>query len=129
MAPGVSSLSGRVPVSRRGFVKGLGAAGALLPALTMLPRRSRAEDDATIYANAAIDWRQFAGQTITLAGAVHPWSKAITSLLPNFTQLTGIDVITDFQMENEFLGAIPTRLARGTRRWRSAPPMSRPRPG
>jgi multiple sugar transport system substrate-binding protein len=114
MAPGVSSLSGRVPVSRRGFVKGLGAAGALFPALTMLPRRSLAEDDAAIYANAAIDWRQFAGQTITLAGAVHPWSKAITSLLPNFTQLTGIDVITDFQMENEFLGAIPTRLARGS---------------
>jgi multiple sugar transport system substrate-binding protein len=103
-----------VPVSRRGFVKGLGAAGALFPALTMLPRRSLAEDDAAIYANAAIDWRQFAGQTITLAGAVHPWSKAITSLLPNFTQLTGIDVITDFQMENEFLGAIPTRLARGS---------------
>jgi multiple sugar transport system substrate-binding protein len=114
MAPGISSLSGRVPVSRRGFVKGLGAAGALFPALTMLPRRSLAEDDAAIYANAAIDWRQFAGQTITLAGAVHPWSKAITSLLPNFTQLTGIDVITDFQMENEFLGAIPTRLARGS---------------
>ena len=109
MAPRVSSLSGRVPVSRRGFVKGLGAAGALFPALTMLPRRSLAEDDAAIYANAAVDWRQFAGQTITLAGAVHPWSKAITSLLPNFTQLTGIDVITDFQMENEFLGAIPTR--------------------
>ena len=114
MAPGISSLSGRVPVSRRGFVKGLGAAGALFPALTMLPRRSLAEDDAAIYANAAIDWRQFAGQTITLAGAVHPWSKAITSLLPNFTQLTGINVITDFQMENEFLGAIPTRLARGS---------------
>ena len=114
MAPGISSLSGRVPVSRRGFIKGLGAAGALFPALTMLPRRSLAEDDAAIYANAAIDWRQFAGQTITLAGAVHPWSKAITSLLPNFTQLTGIDVITDFQMENEFLGAIPTRLARGS---------------
>jgi multiple sugar transport system substrate-binding protein len=118
MAPGGSSPSGRVPVSRRGFVKGLGAAGAVLPPLAMLPRRSLAEDAeaiyAKIYAEAAIDWKQFAGQTIVLAGAIHPWSNAITPLLPDFRRLTGINVVTDFLLETAFLGALPVKLARGS---------------
>jgi hypothetical protein len=66
--------------------------------MAMLPRRSLAGAFG-VYANAAIDWKQFAGQTITLAGAIHPWSNAITPLLPDFTKLTGIDVVTDFQLE------------------------------
>jgi multiple sugar transport system substrate-binding protein len=106
------SSSGRAPISRRSFVKGLGAAGAVLPAFTMLPRASFAGGD-TAYASAAIDWKQFAGQTITLAGAIHPWSNAITSLLPDFTGLTGIKVVTDFEPETTYLSAIPIRLARG----------------
>ena len=109
-----NSSSGRAPVSRRSFVKGLGAAGAVLPALTMLPRTSFAEDAASAHASAAIDWKQFAGQTITLAGAIHPWSNAITPLLPDFTKLTGINVVTDFQSETTYLSAIPIRLARGS---------------
>jgi multiple sugar transport system substrate-binding protein len=113
MAPGGSSLNGRVPVSRRGFVKGLGAAGAVFPPLAMLPRWSLAEDAAAIYAKAAIDWKQFAGQTITLAGAIHPWSNAITPLLPEFTELTGIGVVTDFRLETTYLGALPIQLNRG----------------
>jgi multiple sugar transport system substrate-binding protein len=108
-----NSLSGRMPASRRSFVKGLGAAGTVLPALAVLPRWSFAEDAAAIYANAAIDWKQFSGQTITLAGAIHPWSNAITPLLPEFTKLTGINVVTDFQLETTFLGALPIRLVRG----------------
>jgi multiple sugar transport system substrate-binding protein len=115
MAPGEKSLIGRVRASRRSFVKGLGAAGAALPALAMLPRWSFAEDAAAIYANAEIDWKQFAGQTISLAGAIHPWSNAITPLLPDFIKLTGISVVTDFQLETEFLGALPINLARGSR--------------
>ncbi len=86
-----NALSGRMPASRRSFVKGLGAAGTVLPALAVLPRWSFAEGAAAIYANAAIDWKQFSGQTITLAGAIHPWSNAITPLLPEFTKLTGIN--------------------------------------
>jgi multiple sugar transport system substrate-binding protein len=84
-----------------------------LPALTMLSRTSFAEDAATAYASAAIDWKQFAGQTITLTGAIHPWSNAITPLLPEFTKLTGINVVTDFQLETTYLSATPIRLARG----------------
>jgi multiple sugar transport system substrate-binding protein len=107
------SLDSRAPTNRRSFVKGLAAAGAVLPALTMFPRTSFAEDAAAAYAGAAIDWKQFAGQTITLAGAVHPWSNAITPLLPDFTGLTGINIVTDFQMETTYLSALPIRLARG----------------
>jgi multiple sugar transport system substrate-binding protein len=96
--------------SRRSFVKGLGVA---LPALAMLPRQGIAEDVAASYANAAIDWKQSAGQTITLAGAIHPWSNAITPLLWDFTKLTGISVVTDFRLETTFLGALPIQLNRG----------------
>jgi multiple sugar transport system substrate-binding protein len=99
--------------SRRSFVKGLGAAGLALPALIMLPWRGFAEDVTALYANAAIDWKQFAGQTITLAGAIHPWSNAITPLLWDFTKLTGISVVTDFRLETTYLGALPIQLARG----------------
>ena len=113
-----NSSSGRAPISRRSFVKGLGAAGAVLPAFTMLPRTGFAADDAA-YASAAIDWKQFAGQTITLAGAIHPWSNVITPLLPDFTKLTGINVVTDFQLETTYLSAIPIRLARGKFRTRN----------
>jgi multiple sugar transport system substrate-binding protein len=114
MAPTRYLLSRRAPASRRSFVKALSAAGAFLPAVATLPRWSFAKDAAATYANAAIDWKQFAGQTITLAGAIHPWSNAITPLLPEFTKLTGINVVTDFQLETTFLGALPIKLARGS---------------
>src|SRR5947207_2878741 len=114
MTEGENSRSRRMPASRRSFVKGLGAAGTVLPALAVLPCWSFAQDAAAIHATAAIDWKQFAGQTITLAGAIHPWSNAITPLLPEFTKLTGINVVTDFQLETTFLGALPIRLVRGS---------------
>src|SRR5438132_10946325 len=113
MAPGGNAQSGRMPASRRSFVKGLGAAGAVLPALAVLPRWGFAEDTAATYASASIDWKQFAGQTITLAGAIHPWSNAIAPLLPDFTRLTGIKVVTDFRLETTYLGALPVQLNRG----------------
>src|SRR5258708_33009899 len=114
MAQGENSLNRQMPASRRSFVKGLGAAGAVLPALSVLPRWSFAQDAAAIHANAAIDWKQFAGQTIALSGAIHPWSNAITPLLPEFTILTGINVTIDFQLETTYLGALPIKLARGS---------------
>jgi multiple sugar transport system substrate-binding protein len=114
MAPGGKLLNGRMPASRRSFVKGLGAAGAALSGLAMLPRSSFAADASALYSSAAIDWKQFSGQTITLAGAIHPWSNAITPLLPQFSRLTGIDVVTDFQLETTFLGALPVKLAGGS---------------
>jgi multiple sugar transport system substrate-binding protein len=73
-----------------------------------------AEDPLAPYKSAAIDWRQADGQTIALAGATHPWSSAITPLLPLFTQLTGIKVETDFQSESEFLTSLPIKLGAGS---------------
>jgi multiple sugar transport system substrate-binding protein len=102
----------RLP-GRRSVLKGLGATGAILSGMAMLPRWSVADDYAAMYAAAAIDWKQFSGQTIHLAGAIHPWSKAIGPLLPQFTELTGIKVVTDFRLETEFLGALQIQLARG----------------
>src|SRR5438874_13638615 len=99
--------------SRRSFIKAMGAAAATLPALAMLPRWGFAEDAAAGYANAAIGWKQFAGQTITLAGAIHPWSNAITPLLPDFIELTGINVVPDFRLETTYLGALAVQLNRG----------------
>jgi multiple sugar transport system substrate-binding protein len=101
------------PSSRRSFVKGLGAAGVTLPALAMLPRWGFAQDVAALYANAAMDWKQSAGQTITLAGAIHPWTNAITPLLSDFTELTGISVVPDFRLETAYLGALAVQLNRG----------------
>jgi multiple sugar transport system substrate-binding protein len=114
MAQGGSSSGRPNPASRRGFIKMLGAAGAVVPALTALPRGSFAQDPSAAFANASIDWKQLAGQTITLAGAIHPWSNAITPLLPGFTSLTGITVDADFQLETTYMGALPIRLARGS---------------
>ena len=108
MAPGRKS-----PSSRRSFVKGLGAAGVTLPAVAIFPRWAHAQNAARPYTNAAIDWKQFAGQTITLAGAIHPWTNAITPLLPDFTELTGIHVVPDFRLETTYLGALAIQLNRG----------------
>jgi len=113
MAPDMNSHHSRTPTSRRSFIKGLTAAGAVLPVLSTLPRTSSAED-ASAYTSAAIDWKQAAGQTITVVGAVHPWSNAITPLLADFTGLTGINVVTDFQMETTYLSALPIRFAQGS---------------
>ncbi|WP_253075570.1 MULTISPECIES: extracellular solute-binding protein [unclassified Bradyrhizobium] len=114
MAQGENSLNRQMQASRRSLIKGLGAAGAVLPALGMMPRWSVAQDAAAIHTSAAIDWKQFAGQTIALSGAIHPWSNAITPLLPEFTILTGINITIDFQLETTYLGALPIRLARGS---------------
>ncbi|WP_249127700.1 ABC transporter substrate-binding protein [Bradyrhizobium sp. AUGA SZCCT0169] len=114
MGPGEKFPSSPGSASRRSFVKGLGTAGVTLPALAMLPRWGFAEDAAASYAKAAIDWKQFAGQTISLAGAIHPWSNAITPLLWDFTKLTGIIVTTDFRLETAYLGALPIQLNRGS---------------
>ena len=114
MTKGESWLNSRMPVCRRSVVTGMGAAGAALAGMALLARWGFADDYDAMYAQAAIDWRQFAGQTISLAGATHPWSKAIGPLLPQFTKLTGINVVSEFQQETEYLGALQIKLARGS---------------
>ena len=52
--------------------------------------------------SANIDWRQFAGQTITVAMVNHPWQQAIEPLIPQFEKLTGIKVNVNVQAENVY---------------------------
>jgi multiple sugar transport system substrate-binding protein len=113
MTQGKYRSNGMAPVSRRAFVKGIGAAGAAISGMPALPGWA-AESFADLYTSAKIDWKQFSGQAITVAGATHPWSRAITPLLPQFAELTGIKVNTDFQSETEFLNALPIKLAGGS---------------
>lgn len=92
----------------------LGTTTALAtPAL--LSRRAWAQEaDLSAYTSANVDWKQASGATLQLAGATHPWSDAIIPLLPQFTELTGIKVVTDFQSEAEFLTSLPVRLGAGS---------------
>ncbi|MCB8880211.1 extracellular solute-binding protein [Acidisoma cellulosilytica] len=100
-------------LDRRGFGKlALGSAAAI--GAGNWGRAAFADDATAAYHAANIDWRQAAGQTIQLAGATHPWSAAITPLIPQFTALTGIKVETDYQSEAEYTAALPIRLGSGS---------------
>jgi len=71
-------------------------AGLLLAMLwTMggLPSAS-AQDDAALayYRQAKIDWRQAAGQTLTIGLNKHPFTESLLPLIPEFRRLTGINV-------------------------------------
>src|SRR6202008_646012 len=65
----------------RTLLMGLAAAAALMigPALA-----ADAPD------KAKIDWQQFKGQSLELFFVKHPWTDAISPLLPEFEKLTGI---------------------------------------
>ncbi|CAN5634564.1 extracellular solute-binding protein [soil metagenome] len=100
--------------SRRSFTASM-VAGASLGALGFGPASALAQTDIkSQYTSANMDWKQAAGQTIVVGGANHPWSAAILPLLPQFTELTGIKVTTDFRSETEFLTALPIKLAGGS---------------
>ncbi len=114
MTKGKDWLKGEGRVNRRTFVKGVGVVGAAISGISTLPSWGADESSADMYTSAKIDWKQFSGKTVNVAGATHPWSRAITPLLPQFTELTGIKVNTDFQSETEFLNALPIKLAGGS---------------
>lgn len=89
------------------------AVGLAMPSL--LTRRAWAQAaDLSPWTSANVDWKQASGATLQLAGATHPWSDAILPLIPMFTELTGINVVTDFQSEAEFLTSLPVRLGAGS---------------
>lgn len=67
-------------------------AGALL-ALLIVPV-SWAQDDASLayYRQAKINWRQAAGQSLTVGLNKHPFTESLLPLIPEFERLTGIKV-------------------------------------
>lgn len=102
------------PFSRRSFTTSM-LASASLGATGLGSSSVFAQGDALApYKNANVDWKQAAGQTIVVGGANHPWSAAILPLIPQFTELTGIKVTTDFRSETEFVTALPIKLAGGS---------------
>ncbi|WP_395708092.1 ABC transporter substrate-binding protein [Reyranella sp.] len=53
-----------------------------------------AQDDAALeyYRQAKIDWRQAAGQSLTIGLNKHPFTESLLPLIPEFRKLTGINV-------------------------------------
>lgn len=103
-------------ITRRGFIRGtssLAGAGLLCAGGMPLSRRAWAEDAAGEFAAANIDWKQASGTTLVLAGLQHPWMEAVVPLLPQFTELTGIEVEVEQQSESEYIAEIPIKLGGG----------------
>src|ERR1700693_3236238 len=77
--------------SRRQWLSGL----LLAPLLTVarLPGASAKDDEArAYYRQAKIDWRQAAGQSLTIGLNKHPFTESLLPLIPEFRRLTGINV-------------------------------------
>lgn len=92
------------------FVVGSVAAGGQSEAP---PSESMGEVPAE-YANSDIDWRQASGETIVFGGLEHPWMTAVRPLLPQFTELTGIEVVPEVSSETEYVSKMPITLSGGS---------------
>ncbi|MEO1103092.1 MAG: extracellular solute-binding protein, partial [Pseudomonadota bacterium] len=73
----------------------------------------RGEEVGSQWTSADIDWRAHEGTTLVLAAVQHPWTEAISPLIPLFTELTGIKVDVQTRSETEYTAELPVRL--GTR--------------
>ncbi|MGN6284110.1 MAG: ABC transporter substrate-binding protein [Afipia sp.] len=79
--------------TRRGFLTGTAAASALAVAGPGLIRSARAQGgDLGAYTSAKIDWKQCAGETITVAVIPASYFDNLISLAAQFQALTGINV-------------------------------------
>ena len=71
------------------------------------------EEMASQWTSADIDWRSQEGKTIVLNAVQHPWTDAITPLVPLFTELTGVNVDIQTQSETEYTAELPVKLGAG----------------
>lgn len=97
-------------LNRRGF---LTSATAATFGLGLAPRLSWADAHAGMIEalrKADVNWRAFEGTELVLGAMSHPWSAAIESLLPIFTDLTGIKIRTTTQSEAEYVAEMPVKL-------------------
>ncbi|MBN9086513.1 MAG: sugar ABC transporter substrate-binding protein [Reyranella sp.] len=80
--------------SRRQWLAGLPAAALLTPFLTLgAGFRAAAQEDAlAYYKQAKIDWQQAKGQSLTIGLNKHPFTESLLPLIPEFRQLTGINI-------------------------------------
>lgn len=71
----------------------IGLSFAILLTMGSIPAASAQDDEAlAYYRQAKIDWRQAAGQKLTIGLNKHPFTESLLPLIPQFRQLTGIDV-------------------------------------
>ncbi|MEM6463659.1 MAG: extracellular solute-binding protein [Pseudomonadota bacterium] len=102
----------RLTISRRRLMQ-TGAALAGASFLSVNPSRLLAatfEEVGSQWTSADIDWKSQSGKTIVLNAVQHPWTEAITPLVPLFTELTGIDVEIQTQSETEYTAELPVKL-------------------
>jgi len=60
------------------------------------------------------DWRRFEGTGIRLLANAHPWTDSIKPRLPEFQELTGIQVVAEDLPEAQFRQRLTTELSQGT---------------
>lgn len=63
--------------------------------------------------NGAFDWKRAKGTTIKILQTNHPYQQAYTSLLKDFTELTGIEVEPELIDEANYFTKLNTELAGG----------------
>ncbi len=112
----------------------IGLVSALLCAIGAIATASAQDDDAlAYYRQAKINWRQAEGQKLTIGLNKHPFTESLLPMIPQFRQLTGIDVDYLILPEAEYYTKLTADLSqqRGefsvimtgpTRNWQFVPP-------
>lgn len=69
--------------------------------------------DNSDYSAASIDWKQFSGESITVAAESHAWWSTVEPLLGCFTELTGITVKPNVLGEDQYVSKVAVELSSG----------------
>ena len=80
---------------------------------TTKPVVSIAPADELAYESAKIDWKQFSGKTLRVMYCNHPYQDAVEPLIPEFEELTGIDVSFEKLPEQEFWDKLMVEFSGG----------------
>jgi multiple sugar transport system substrate-binding protein len=94
-------------ITRRGFLKGLAATGAVALTAGVAPKTFGQAP-----AKGGFNWRKFAGAKIRFMNNTHDWSTdLIPKALPEFEKLTGIKVQWEVLAENQFRQKLTLELS------------------
>jgi len=94
-------------ITRRGFLKGLAATGAVALTAGVAPKAFGQAP-----AKGGFNWRKFAGAKIRFMNNTHDWSTdLIPKALPEFEKLTGIKVQWEVLAENQFRQKLTLELS------------------
>jgi multiple sugar transport system substrate-binding protein len=94
-------------MTRRGFLKGLAATGAVALTAGAAPKAFGQAP-----AKGGFDWKKFSGAKIRFMNNTHDWStELIPKALPEFEKLTGIKVQWEVLAENQFRQKLTLELS------------------